>query len=287
MIGLKEMLTKEENRLRKIKRIVDERLNDAPEGTLRVNASERCVQYALYGELGKTGEIGVDSDFEQRKNTNEGVKKRKTRSYIKKEDMPLVRSLAQKSYDQKVKKLVDRRLKQVERLGKEYSDGEIDELYYDLSSIRKSLVDAVEKPWEQKLQEWKSVPYVGKEFRPGIPEIFSKKGERVRSKSEKILADTFYAMGIDYKYECPLNLKGMGTVYPDFTILRKRDGREIYWEHDGKMEDPEYAQKAIRKINSYIANGIFPGDNLIVSFESANVLINDKIINRMISKYIL
>ncbi len=32
------------------------------------------------------------------------------------------------------------------------------------------------------------------------------------------------------------------------------------------MDDPKYAEKAVRKINSYIANGYFPGDNLIVSF---------------------
>ena len=93
-------------------------------------------------------------------------------------------------------------------------------------------------------------------------------------------------MGIEYKYECPLKLKGYGVVYPDFTFLRKRDGKEIYWEHDGRMDDPAYAEKAIRKIHSYIANGIFPGEQLIISYESFGVVISDKIIKQMIAKYL-
>ena len=101
------------------------------------------------------------------------------------------------------------------------------------------------------------------------------------------MADTFYDLGIEYKYECPLKLKGYGVVYPDFTFLRKRDFKEVYWEHDGKMDDADYAEKAIRKINTYIANGIFPGDNLIVSFESLGVVINDNIIKQLIAKYLL
>jgi hypothetical protein len=130
------------------------------------------------------------------------------------------------------------------------------------------------------------VPYIGKEFENGIPEIYTKKGERVRSKSEKILADTFCDLGIEYKYECPIKLNGYGIVYPDFTILRKRDGEEVYWEHDGRMDDPKYAEKAIRKINNYISNGLFPGDRLIVSFESSGVVIRDSVIKMMIDKYL-
>ena len=50
------------------------------------------------------------------------------------------------------------------------------------------------------------------------------------------------------------------------------------------MDDPVYAEKAIRKINSYIANGIFPGDRLILTFESSGVVISDRIIKNLIEK---
>jgi hypothetical protein len=266
MQGLKELLSLEKQRLKGIIKLVDGRLADAPDGTVRVTTSKDKVQFIQCVEDGR--EAGYKL------------------SYIKKDDMALAYRLAQKSYDQKVKKLVDRRLKQLDKLTEEYEDNEIEEIYNILHPVRKTLIKPVEMPWEQMLAEWKNTPYAGKEFSLGLPEIYTKKGERVRSKSEKILADTFYDMGIEYKYECPLQLKGFGVVYPDFTFLRKRDGREIYWEHDGRMDDPDYAEKAIRKINSYITNGIFPGDRLILSFESSGVVISDKIIKRIITKYL-
>ena len=267
MYGLKKMLINEEARLLSIKQIVDGRLNDVPDGCLRITSCRKRVQFMHC--------------------TDKDNKSKIQGSYIKQEDIALANRLAQKTYDQKVKKVVDRRLKQIERINKEYKDDEISELYDNLHPIRKGLIKAVEAPWEQRLQEWKSKPYVGKEFAENIPIIYSRKGERVRSKSEKILADTFYDLGIEYKYECPLKLKGFGIVYPDFTILRRRDGKEIYWEHDGRMDDPEYAEKAVRKINSYIANGILPGDKLIISYETSGVVLDDRIIKMLIGKYLV
>lgn len=259
MHGLKDLLIKEEERLRSIKDVVDNRLIEAPDGRLRITTAKKNVQY-----MHCTG-------------SKEGA-------YIKKDDMGIIWGLAQKSYDLKVKRLVDRRLKQIEKVAEEYNDNEIENIYEQLHPIRKELVKAVEMPWEQRLCEWKSIPYTGKEFAENVPVIYTKKGERVRSKSEKILADSFCDMEIEYKYECPLKLKGVGTIYPDFTFLRKRDGKEIYWEHDGRMDDSVYAEKAIRKINSYISNGIFPGDRLILTFESGGVLISDRIIKNLIEK---
>ena len=78
--------------------------------------------------------------------------------------------------------------------------------------------------WEQRINEWITKEYAGKEFQEDTPVILTEKGERVRSKSEKIMADYFYRNGIEYKYECPLYLKGMGIVYPDFTFLSKKTG---------------------------------------------------------------
>ena len=66
--------------------------------------------------------------------------------------------------------------------------------------------------------------------------ILTAKGERVRSKSEKILADYFYSRKIPYHYEKPLHLRGYGIVYPDFTLLSRKTRREVYWEHEGLVE---------------------------------------------------
>lgn len=115
----------------------------------------------------------------------------------------------------------------------------------------------------------------------------AERGERVRSKSEKILADYFYRRGIPYKYEKPLYLKHFGTVYPDFTFLSKRTRKEIYWEHDGRMDDPVYAQSAVRKIQAYEENDIYPGEQLILTFETEKQVLNTREIERLVRRYLL
>ena len=116
--------------------------------------------------------------------------------------------------------------------------------------------------------------------------ILTEKGEQVRSKSEKILADYFYRKNILYKYEKPLYLRGYGMVYPDFTFLSSKTGQEIYWEHEGMMDKPEYARSAIRKIESYQKNGIYIGEKLILTFETEQNILNQNIIASLADKYL-
>ena len=60
-------------------------------------------------------------------------------------------------------------------------------------------------------------------------EIFTERGEQVRSKSEKIIADSLYRNGIPYRYEHPVYLRGMGVVHPDFICLHVKKRKEILW----------------------------------------------------------
>ena len=91
------------------------------------------------------------------------------------------------------------------------------------------MVTPIKPTWDQIVTKWNEEEYQGKGFQEGTAVILTEKGERVRSKSEKILADLFYKRNIPYKYEKPLYLKEYGTIYPDFTFLSKRFGQEIYW----------------------------------------------------------
>lgn len=267
MYGLKHLLQEEENRLRTMKAVIEERLISAPEGTLRVTSSKRQVQYMYC--------------------TNESEKLHKRGRYIKKHEVELVRELAQKEYDLKLKKLITRRLKQITGLLEEYDDHEIEDVYTHLHPLKQQFIQPIEPTWEQKVSELRNMKYEGKMFRPGDIEIYSKKGERVRSKSEKILADTFFDLGIEYKYESPLYWKDGRTVYPDFTFLSPKTGKKIYWEHDGRMGDSEYTEKAIMKIEGYIRNGIYPGESLILTFESKCHVINQAVVNDLIKRYLI
>ena len=128
--------------------------------------------------------------------------------------------------------------------------------------------------------------YKGKEFQEGVPIILTEKGERVRSKSEKIMADYFFRNGIEYKYECPLYLKRTGIIYPDFTFLSEKTGDEIYWEHCGKVDEPLYARSMIRKINAYEDNGIFSGERLILTYETEQTILNTGKIEQLAKRYL-
>ena len=156
-----------------------------------------------------------------------------------------------------------------------------------LPKSREKLIRPAEISWEQRLKKWLSEEYTGKAFQKGAPVILTERGERVRSKSEKILADLFFRRGIPYKYECPLFLKGYGTVHPDFTFLSERTGKEIYWEHAGRMDEPEYAGSAVRKIQAYEENGIYPGERLILTFETETSLLDTKLAEQLAEKYLL
>ena len=100
------------------------------------------------------------------------------------------------------------------------------------------------------------------------------------------MADYFYRNNIEYKYEKPLFLKGYGYVYPDFTFFSKRIGAEVYWEHDGRMDDPEYARKAIKKLEEYENNEIYMGERLFVTFETSNKILSTKEIERVLKRIV-
>ncbi|MCR4955547.1 MAG: hypothetical protein K6A30_02565 [Lachnospiraceae bacterium] len=261
MYGLKEMLLKEKLYLENIVAKMDKEEKIAPEGTLRISVDHGKVRYYHCIE-DKYGD------------------------YIPRENKQLPRDLAQKTYNSSVVKAAQRRLKLIARFLSGYSDDEVDRLFENLHSERKVLITPVELPYSQLEAQWYATPYIRKGFSEDSPVILTEKGERVRSKSEKILADYFERNNILYKYEKPLNLEGYGVVYPDFTFFSEKYRKEIFWEHEGMMDHMDYAGRAIKKINNYQKNGIYPGERLILTFETSQEPLNSKIVKKLVDKYL-
>ena len=145
----------------------------------------------------------------------------------------------------------------------------------------------MEETFQQRLEKWISQPYERKGFTDETPVIMINNGLRVRSKSEKIMADYFDSIGLAFKYECPLYLKSYGIIYPDFTFLSRRTGKEMYWEHEGMLDNPEYAKNAVKKIELYETNEIYSGDRLILTFETSTSYINTEVMKNLTGKYLL
>lgn len=209
--------------------------------------------------------------------------KKRVKKYIAKSNTKLVKQLAYNSYIKTLKIKVEKNL-EILNNADEFSS--IDSIYDSLSPERRALFSPVIPTYKSLIDEWKNTPYTGKDIHPDQVSFTTNKGEKVRSKSEKILADIFHSKEIEYKYECPIYLKNDFKIYPDFTFLDPYTKEEIYWEHFGMLDSPEYANSAIRKIITYNRNGIYTGKNLIISYESSRIPLDIDWVQDTIDRYL-
>ena len=263
MEQLKEQMVARENYLIHLKKEKEKALKTAPEGNLRICSHGNRTQYYKRED---------SKDFN-------GV-------YIRDSDVKLARKLAQKEYDKKVLFSVEKELQAIKKYFSNIPATSPEQIYESLHRARKKLVVPIKQPLEEYVQEWENVSYQGKVFEEGVPQMYTAKGERVRSKSEVIIADSLYREGISYRYEYPLHLKNGTVFYPDFTVLKTDTREEIYWEHMGMMDDAEYVEGAIYKLMVYEQNGIFSGKNLILTYETKKYPMNQRRIKGCIRQYL-
>ncbi len=249
--------------------------------TLKANTEEH-IRKAPQGSLRITrGRNGRAEYYHRKEPADRGGK------YISHNERELIQMLAQKEYDKKVMKAAASEIRAIDRYLRDIPDSEAEEVYSVLSKERQELIQPVILPDEAFSAEWESVKYEGKRIEEDIPELFTDNGERVRSKSELLIANALARYGIPYRYEYPVRLNGFGMVHPDFMILNIRLRKEIFWEHLGRMDDEGYVNRNIRKIHAYIRNDIFPGENLILTAETSENPIDTRIINKFIDKYLV
>lgn len=204
--------------------------------------------------------------------------------YIKKSNISLARKLAQKDYDLKIIKEVRRQIKALE----EYissSENKITKLYSSLSISRQELVEPVTLTDKQFIEQWQDISWQGRSFEEKS-DLITDRLEMVRSKSELIIANTLNRKGIPYRYEYPLQLRQGKIFHPDFLCLNVRTRKEIYWEHFGMLDIPEYAENAVHKLKLFNENDILLGKNLIITTESRLTPISSSQIEKVIKEYL-
>ena len=208
-------------------------------------------------------------------------------AYITRDRHELAQSLAQKDYNEEFLKWARLELEELERCIRLFSDTNADLAYQNLDPRRKRLVEPYIIPDDEYAANWQSQTFKTNSFMPEAKIYDTKNGEKVRSKSEAILADLFLEFGIPYHYEQALYLKDRSVRYPDFTLLKKKTREEIYLEHFGLLDDEEYRHKCLEKLDEYRHNGIYPGKNLLITYESEEFPLDIKGIRKMIKDLFL
>lgn len=255
MEKLKEKLTELLATLRKIQ----EFLKTAPKENLRICKKGKHFQYY--------------------------VEKNKKRIYLSKKNISLAQKIAHRDYYKKLQPILIKNTKTLNNFISNYKPEKLEACYTKLSQGRKQLIQPLFPDTETYAQAWQSKKYERKKESPEY-NYQTLKNELVRSKSEIIIANLLNARKIPYHYEYPVRLSNGAILYPDFFCLNKRTRQEFYWEHCGKMDDPDYSEYMIQRIADYSKIGIIPGKNLILSFETAKTPLETKAVEGLIEAYL-
>ena len=214
--------------------------------------------------------------------------------YIPKNDIETIKSLSQKLYNKKTISSADRDKQQIGKCIEILSNNAQESV---LDSIPKALHPYINTGIdidEEYAEKWASEKVTDTNPREADKEYETPSGIVVKSKSEWMIARILDDYHVSYYYEKPFDDYGpihTGTprynLYPDFTCLNKRTGKTYYWEHLGKMDDMLYVAKNINRIMNYASYGIYPGNGLIVTYESNSIPFRYSYVSGLIEKFLI
>lgn len=215
--------------------------------------------------------------------------KDKTGTYLNKENRDLIKSLAQKRYNHKLRDVAQA---DAERILK------CIEIMKDTSKSPDSVIESMPeqiRPFinqnvladENDIRTWIGYGRGEENPRKSEKEITTANGEKVKSKSEVIIADRLKLYGVPYSYEMKFDDTWKYSDYPDFTCLNKRTGKTYYWEHCGRFDDPKYSENLMIRIIRYASHEIYLGSELIITMETSRYPLHTPYVDKMIERYLL
>ncbi len=243
----------------------EDELNDLPDGTLLV-----------YDKRGKR--------YYCQRLRPEGNRKKEHRISINK-DSEMILALARKKYVEAALEIVKKDIAVIDNAISQFipvnEESVMDSFCIKYPELSKGIYYGKTDP-----EAWVASHVPQKDFYVEDLKSVSAQGEDMRSGGEMYISSRLDHFGIPYRYEAPLNIPDL-NYNPDFTILRPRDRKIIYWEHFGKVNDYEYVLRNIGKVRDYIDYGIKPWDNLIMTYNNEKGGYNGKLIDAMIECWLL
>jgi len=174
--------------------MIENKIKNAPDGALKVSIQRNIPRY-----------------YHSYSNNAKPTK------YISRKYQDLAQQLAQKDYYLDLIPVLQKQIDALNKFENDYDGRAIANVYEKLSEVRQQLVNPIELSDEEYCERWLNNKQNQKEKNPNSfamdMGITTRKGEMVRSKSEKIIADCLFENNIPYVYEAPLALKNGHFLY--------------------------------------------------------------------------
>lgn len=142
----------------------------------------------------------------------------------------------------------------------------------NLSGTSSILPDRLYLPEQFNAGKWIADTMAGRySTNPSHPEDLihlTKRGIRVRSKSEVFWDDALSDANAIFRYDSALALKNGKVIYPDFLVFVPESRRLVIIEHFGRMDDPKYAMKNMRRLQEYADSGYILGHDVFFTMET-------------------
>jgi hypothetical protein len=207
----------------------------------------------------------------------------------KKKNEKRIQMLALQEYREKLNPLLEKAIRHLEEALNSLEH--LNEAYTHMHEGKQVLFEPDVVPVEKRIREFRNVTYERMGFAENDKtEYYTHRGERVRSKSEKIIADELDRHGIPYHYERPLLLRVDGQMkefHPDFTVMNITTGEVKYIEHLGMMDNSCYYNNVLMKLDAYERNGLLIGRDILLLHESVYRPLNTRIIADYIQEFLI
>ena len=265
---LSHQILEKKRKLEQEKVTIQNYLEKFPEGSLLCHKSPHGIKW-----------------FQKLTDTNSG--RNGHRVYISKKNRELAEKLALKKYYEYKLDEIERELKALNAYLKYHRDGPAESSTKIINSVGfQELLQPILYTLPEKSKKWMDDSYEQNPFHPEQRNVKTIAGIKVRSKSEAFIVLKFVEYGIPFRYEAALWLDDK-VYYPDFTIFHQETAKIIYWEHFGLMDSPSYRSKAFEKMETYIKNGIFPMDNLLMTYEFGENPLDIEWVDALIRYYLI
>ena len=214
------------------------------------------------------------------------------RVYLGKDKEDEIRNLSKKAQYTKMLSAARKEMSQIVRCLKALNSGsgitDIDDVYPSLNEVIRKKVGPFTMTDDGFVNKWLKKNSYLRDRKQLSGQNKTLKGEYVKSKSEVIIADRLTYYGVPYVYEVTTAKDAFDEMRsPDFLVLNKRTKKEYFWEHLGRMGDPQYAAKNQVKMEQFARQGIIPGKNLIVSFECSERPLSTEYVDSIIKEMLI